>query len=126
MPYPWASFSGFFFHREETAIYGTDIGWVKTPSYSRQRPLGTATDVITTLSIGSAERTFELHLTPARYTALESLLNSQGLFTDWTRPTPDSRQAFLAEVSPLGDVISYSKDGTAIRKRHARVTLVTL
>lgn len=125
MPFPFAGFGGFLFRREEHSIWGTDVGWALTPAYNRTRILGSSTDVITTLSIGSAERTFELNLTPERFAALQSLLNTSGLFTDWGRPSPDSRMAFLSDVTPLEDIISNDHLLTSQRKRRARVTLVS-
>jgi hypothetical protein len=94
------------FRREEQAIWETDSGWALSPNYSRQRPLGTGTDVVTTLSIGSAERSFEVMLAPDRFRALQSLINTKATFTDWRRPIPDSRMAFLTEVTPLADVVA--------------------
>lgn len=93
------------FRREETALPETDAGWALAPSYSRQRPLGSATDVITTLAIGSAERAFECFLTPNRFKSLEFMLNTKALFTDWEKPIPDSRMAFLSEVTLLDSAI---------------------
>lgn len=104
--YPWPSFIGFKFESTESPIWGTDAGWVLSPSYSRQRPLGSSGDVITALAIGSAERTFEVYLTPARFLILQGLLNTTGSFTDWTRPLPESRNAFLTEVVAQENVIS--------------------
>lgn len=123
--YPWPSFGGFSFRKEEHAIYGTDAGWTNAPTYARNRPLGSDSDVITALSIGSAERTFEIILTPERFAALFNLLNTKGLFTDWERPIPDSRQAFLSELVPLANVISSDTRATAQRKRHCRVTFIS-
>lgn len=125
MGYPWPSFGGFLFQRDETVIWGTDAGWEKAPTYNRQRPLGTSSDVITTLAIGSSERTFEAVFTVERFTALEGLLNTKAVFTDWGRPLPDSRNAFLSEVVPIEDVISYFPDGVPKRKRRARLTFVS-
>lgn len=125
MPYPFAGFGGFQFRREEHALWGTDIGWALAPSYSRQRPLGSSSDVISALAIGSAERSFELHLTPERFDALQSLINTTGLFTDWTRPVPDSRMAFLTEVTPIEDVISYDHLKSSQRKRRTKITLAS-
>jgi len=55
MPYPWASFSSFYFQHEEWPIFGTDSRWTLRPSIDRVRPLGTSIDSITTLAIGSGE-----------------------------------------------------------------------
>lgn len=132
--YPWPSFGGFLFTTDERALFETDAGWVRTPAYDRTRAFGTATDVITATSIGSAERTFELMLTPERFAALETMLNSKAVFTDWTRPVPDSRLAFMTEITALGDVVSSrvfapntapSPGFMPRRKRHVRLTFVT-
>lgn len=102
MPFPWPSFGGFrFLGVNERPIFRTDRGWNISITTSRQRPLGTATDSIVTLAIGSASRSFELYLTPARFATLQALVNTTALFTDWDRPDPDSRQAFLASVMQL-------------------------
>lgn len=126
MPYPWFSAGGFRFRREEMPIYGTDTGWLRTPSYNRQRPLGTSVDVVNAIAIGSAERSFEVNLTPARYAVLESLLNTQFLFTDWRRPIPDSRNAFLSEVAgTIQDQIGHRPDGIPQRKIRTRISLIS-
>ena len=121
--YPYPSFGGFQFKRDEH--FYSDTNWVKTPSYQRQRPLGTGTDVAIALSIGSAERTFELYLTPTRFAQLEGMLNTTGLLTDWGRPIPDSRQAFLTEVTPSSDVYSYKPTGITGRKIPTKLTFIT-
>lgn len=125
--YPFPSFGGFQFKREETAVYGTDTGWNIVPAYSRQRPLGSAADAITTMSIGSADRSFELYLTPERFQILLSLINTKALFTDWNRPVPDSRNAFLAEVTQINTgLYSYKGPNGITRKILARVALVSV
>lgn len=124
--YPWPSLGGFLFQSSEHSIYGLDSGWSLSPSYSRQKPLGSATDVATTIAIGSRERSFELNLTVARFNALESLINTSVSFTDWNRPVPDSRNVFVAEVVPtISEQTSYIPGGIAQRKIRARVTLIT-
>lgn len=125
MPYPWPSFGGFVFRREEHIIWGTDVGWAESPSYSRQRPFGSETDSIISLAIGSAERQFEINLTPTRMAALRLMLNARALLTDWARPTPDSRMAFLTEITPLEEVISFSREATAARKYRVRLAFVS-
>jgi hypothetical protein len=106
VPYPWPSFGGFLFQKNEEALWESDAGWVPAPTYDRQKPLGSATDVITALSIGSLERTFEIVIAPDRYRALFTMLNSAAVLTDWERPIPDSRPAFLTELTPLNSTIS--------------------
>lgn len=121
--YPYPSFGGYQFHRDEH--FYSDTNWVKTPAYQRQRPLGSATDVAIALSIGSAERSFELYLTPARFAQIEGMLNTSALFTDWGRPVPDSRQAFLTEVTSSQDVYSYKPTGITGRKIPTKLTFIT-
>lgn len=125
MAAPWAGFGGMQFNKEEHAIWGTDPGWNNAPKISRTSPLGSATDVMTALAIGSRDRVFEMFLTPARFEALRSLINTTGLFTDWERPIPDSRQAFLVNVESMENVISSDTHATKQRKIHTRVTLVS-
>ena len=125
MAYPFAGFGPFLFQREEWPIHGTDGGWNRSPSVSRSRPLGSATDDIVALAIGSAERSFECHLTPARFAALEALANTTGTLVDWARPTPDSRSAYLAKVSQLGSVAAICEDGQTRRKIRVRLEFVS-
>lgn len=106
MPYPWPSLGGFIFKKDEQAIFESDTYWLLAPGYSRQRPLGTDSEVITTLSIGSSERSFEVNLTPSRYKSLENMINSKVPFTDWTRPIPETRMVFISEVSIVQEVFS--------------------
>lgn len=121
--YPYPSFGGFQFHKDES--WYSDTNWVKIPSYQRSRPLGSATDVAIALSIGSAERSFELYLTPTRFSQLEGMVNTTAQFTDRGRPIPDSRQAFLTEVTPNQDVYSYQPTGIVGRKIPTKVTFIT-
>lgn len=123
--YPWPSLGGFQFKRDETVIWGTDTGWVRTPAYSRQRPLGSANDVIVALAIGSAERNFEVYLSTERYAALELLVNSIVVFTDWLRPIPDSRQVVVASIEPGEEVVGVAVTGLKHRKVRTRINLIT-
>ncbi len=127
MPFPWSSFGAFKFQRREQVLHDTDSGWSRTPAISQQRPLGSAIDSIVTLAVGSAVRTFECYLTPARFITLEALVNTSALFTDWDRPTPDSRQAFLRRVSQVRrtDVLVRSSNGVTPNSIRARVELVS-
>lgn len=127
MPYPWPSFGSFRFAKDERVVFDTDNGWLRQPSISEQRPLGSATSSIVTLAIGSARRTFECRLTPARFAALEALVNTTALFTDWDRPTPDSRQAFLRSVTPLdrSEVLVCRNDGSTPNTVRVRVELIS-
>ena len=121
--YPFPSFGGFQFKKEES--WHTDTNWSKSPSYQRSRPLGSATDVAIALSIGSSERTIETYLSPERFAQLEGMLNTTALFTDRGRPIPDSRQAFLLEVIPSQEMYSYAPTGIVGRKIPTKITLIT-
>lgn len=127
MSYPWASVgASFLFKRDEQPIFGTDLGWLRDPSYNRARPLGTAIDSIVTLAIGSSVRQFECYLSPTRYTQLEALQNTADSFTDWDRPTPNSQQAFLARISALDrDVVVTCSDGSTQKRIRTLVELVS-
>jgi len=125
MSYPFAGFGAFLFQREEWPIHGTDGGWNRSPSINRSRPLGSATDDIVALAIGSAERSFECYLTPARYASLEALVNTTGTFVDWARPTPDSRSSYLAKVTQAGWVAVLCEDGQTRRKIRTRLEFVS-
>lgn len=127
MPYPWPSFGTFYFGRRERAIHTTDSGWGRNISVSQQRPLGTAIDSVVALAVGSAVRTFECYLTPTRFAVLEALVNTTALFTDWDRPTPDSRSAYLRRLSPVNrsGVLVCNDDGETPNSVRARVELVS-
>jgi hypothetical protein len=131
MGYPWPSFGTFQFKRTETAHFETDAGWVLAPTYAQQRPIGSTVDNIIAISIGSASRTFECNLEQSRLNELQSRLNTQATFTDWVRPLPNSRPAFLTEVTPLERFIHVSKstdpaiNGTFQIEYRVRVTLIS-
>lgn len=127
MPYPWPSFGGFRFLRNEQVLHVSDSGWSRNLALSQQKPLGSATDNIVTLAVGSAVRTFECYLTPSRFSTLEALVNTTALFTDWDRPTPDSRQAFLRRVNQVRrtDVRVCINNGGTPNSIRARVELVS-
>lgn len=120
--YPWPSFGAFQFLREETAHFNTDAGWNLSPSYVTQRPLGSGTSVSVTTAIGSADRSFELTLAPARLALLQTFLNTVALFTDWSRPLPDSRLAKLTEVSS----VDYGAGGPGFNLQRIRTKISLL
>lgn len=127
MSYPFPSFGSFNFQRDETADWEGDVGWIPSPSYGRSRALGTNKDILTTFSIGSFERTIEVNLSWDRYQIILSLLNSYAVFTDWRRPTPESKPAFLSEVVPIRDVL-VSKDlcgAQGMFKKRTRLTFIS-
>lgn len=129
--YPWASFGEMKFRREETAQWETDAGWVMTPTYMQQKILGSMVDYIVATGIGSATRTFEMILEPDRYELLRSKLNTTAQFTDWTRPLPDSRMAFLSEVTLMTNIFHFDskgrvgRGGRISRGVHIKVTLLS-
>jgi fructose-1,6-bisphosphatase/inositol monophosphatase family enzyme len=125
MGYPWAGFSSFLFTRDEIPIFGTDMGWQRLPSIDRARPLGSATDSIVTTAAGSATRAFELYLDPTRLAALEALVNTTGTFTDWERPTPDTRSAFLRALLNLERLAVKCHDGVTRQRFRVRVELIS-
>ena len=124
--YPWPSFGSFLFKKEETAHWETDAGWVLAPTFAQARPIGSTTDNILAISIGSAVRTFEVNLTYARFNELLGRLNTTAVFTDWDRPLPTSRSAFLQEVTPLERLIHQSpSSGKFEPEFRVRITLVS-
>lgn len=125
MPYPWPSFGSFQWHRDETAIFGTDTGWNRQPGYAQSRPLGSARDSIVTLAIGSAARKFECLLSPSRYDELAGLVNSAAFFTDWERPAPGQRFAFLANIEQRQWVAVRCSDGETEKRIRTVVSLIS-
>ena len=125
MAYPFAGFGSFLFRDSERPMVDTDTSWAVKPTIARSRPLGSATDNIRTMAIGSAERSFELRMDEDRYATLQALINTVGAFTDWTRPTPDSRQAYLANATIVAHVASISRTGKGHRKYRVRVELIS-
>lgn len=125
MAFPWPSLDTFLFERDERPLDGTDSGWNIRPSYSRSRALGANLDNVVTLAIGSAERSFEAYLAPARFSALSALVNTPATFTDWQQPDPDSRAAFILNVTELGRTRVLCSDGVTRERVHARVELLS-
>lgn len=125
MAYPWPGFDTFLFTRDEAPITGSDTGWNQAPSYARSRPLGGTSDSIVTLAIGSAERTLEVFLSPDRFAALAALVNTSATFTDWERPTPDSRSAFLTSLQQQEFVAVRCSDGSTQKRIRTAINLVS-
>lgn len=124
--YPWPSFGTFVFTREEAILWGTDVGWVLSPSIAQARAIGATRDNILATTIGSRIRSFEIILKPDRQAVLEGFINTTALFTDWERPAPDSRQAFLAEVTPVDKFFTSNKlSGRPAIARRFRISLVS-
>lgn len=126
MSYPFAGLGSFLFDRDEHPIFSSDMGWNRArPSIDRQRPLGSATDSIVTIALGSAERSFSMYLSPDRAVELEQMVNTTADFTDWTRPEPDTRQAFLASVIRQEIVQVICTDGVTRARWRCSVSLVS-
>jgi hypothetical protein len=125
MSFPFAGFSSYLFANDERPVRDSDTDWNVAPTVNRSRSLGTATDRIQAMAIGSAERSFELFLEPARFATLKALINTTATFTDWTRPTPDSRSAYLQNVRSGGNIAVLCSDGATRRKIRALVTLIS-
>jgi hypothetical protein len=124
MAYPFAGFGSIFFADDERPLETSDSNWINEPSYARSRALGSAKDNIRTLAIGSAERSFEILMTASRYAAARALINTTATFTDWDRPTPDSRSAKLANVRFVANVGVLCSDGATRRKIRCRWELI--
>lgn len=123
MPYPWASFGTFFFKTEERPTDGLGGGWNYAPAEGRSRALGTYSDSVVLLSVGSATRQFDCYLAPARVNQLRSLLWTVDTFTDWDRPVPDSRPARLDEVTYDSSVAFTKADCDGPTDRRVLVTV---
>lgn len=120
MPYPWPSFGSFTWLFDEKALDGIGGQWKRKPSIERIRPLGSGTDSILVMAVGSSERQFECYLSPDRFLTLEALANTVATFTDWDRP-PDSRSAYLESVEGGAFVPVICSDG--ITRRRIRTTV---
>lgn len=127
MAYPWPGFGTFVFTREERPIHGSDTGWQRDhPNYDVAMPLGSSRDSVVLIAVGSARRSFECYLSPTRYTALEALLTTSAVFTDWSQPTPDSRQAVLMALSAIDQYVTMRcSDGVTRRRVQASLELLT-
>lgn len=126
MAYPWPSFGSFTFKRSESALWGTDVGWALSPTIAQTRPIGSVKDHIVATAIGSRARSFEINLETDRQAQLESLINTTAVLTDWERPVPDSRPAFLVSVEPVDRFLHQaSQSGQTTFARRFRVTFVS-
>lgn len=125
MSFPWPSFGTFVFKRDETELWGSDQGWALSPSYAQMRPIGSTKDHIVATAIGSASRSFECYLEPSRFLSLQAKINTVDDFTDWERPTPDSRQAMLMEVVPVEKTFHRDRTGLTKPVIRTRVTLLS-
>lgn len=132
--YPWAGFEDtlgtqFKFRSDEQPIEGTDTFWRKQPKRDQSSNLGSSRDSIRTLAVGSATRTFELWMEQSRLDQFEGMLGRNGYFTDWLRPTPDSRAAYISEVTPQREAFGFQQscddDNPHKRKIRTRVTVLS-
>lgn len=124
MPYPWPSFGSFIFRRDESPMFGTDLGWQRSHSFAREQVIGGKSDSVVHMSAGSPERTFECWLSPDRLAEFEAQVGTRKTFTDWQRPEPDSRPAVLSEVRRQDEGAVRCSDGETRRKIRIRVRMV--
>ena len=131
--YPWAGYDGLGnFKRAEMPLFGTDKGWNYSPQIDYGKVLGAAREDVAVLGLGSARRSWEMHMEPDRFATLQALIGTFGTLTDWTRPTPDSRAVVLAQVEQVDPEVgqggcdtSVSTPAHASRKIRVRVDWVS-
>jgi hypothetical protein len=128
MPYPWPSFGTFQFNATEKPSIEDDSGWVVSITAAKGRALGAVSDSITVMALGSRTRNFSIYLAEDRLAQLQALIGSVAAFCDWSRPTPDSRNAFLDTVEQ-GDAIIRVGNSRGLslsdQRRKVRVTLTS-
>lgn len=124
-----ASFGAFTFGVDEEPV--ADTGWV----YPRvladiTLPLGAARESIVYMNVpaggisgavGSAKRTLEFYLTKAQQAALEALVNTTDVFSDW-ESTPQGKTALLASCESLNAVTGWY--ATTSQRRRVRIELI--
>lgn len=128
MAYPWPSFGTFLFNAGEKPALDGDSGWVVNITSAKGRALGALSDSVTVMALGSKTRTLEIYLAEDRLLALQAFVGTTASFCDWTRPTPDSRQAFLDSVEQGTDVIrvgNFRGLNTSAERRKVRILLTT-
>jgi len=129
MAYPWPSFGSFTFQADEKPpIEGGDTGWVVGITSSSNRALGAISDSITVLAIGSRTRQIMIYMAADRLAALQALVGTIDAFCDWTRPTPDARQAFLNSVEQEVDILkttNFRGLNTSNERRRVRIALTS-
>lgn len=110
MPYPFPSFGTFLFTENREA--DTDTWWNRESQATFRRFLS---DFPNDLSYvrptqrGNGVRSFEIQMTLDRVIMLQnSYQNTLADFTDWQRPTPDSRYAWLKTVQVLPEPVKIS------------------
>lgn len=128
MPYPWPSFGTFQFNATEKPSIDDDSGWVVSITTAKTRALGALTDSITLVALGSRSRSFSIYMAEDRLAALQALVGTSAAFCDWTRPTPDSRQAFLDAVEQGDSIIRVGNSrglSQSDQRRKVRVSLTS-
>lgn len=127
MAYPWPGFGTFQFTKYERPAYNADTGWKPSISTARNRALGALTDSVVTMALGSLEREFSVMLSQSRMEELQALVGTTATFTGWTRPTPDSRPAYLESVVQDAEILRTSnKAGEQTdERRNVRVSLTS-
>lgn len=125
MAFPFAGFGTFQFRREEGPLIDSDSDWVGSISASRTRPLGSSTDNIVVMAVGSEERQLEFLFSPDRLDMLRALVGTTATFVDWDRPVPRQRSVFLAAVEPQAQLAVVCEDGETKRRIRTRITLLS-
>ncbi len=128
MAYPWPSFGTFLFNATERPAVEEDTGWVVNISASKSRALGALTDSITLTALGSRQRDFSIYLAEDRLLEFLALVGTTAAFCDWTRPTPDNRQAFLDSAVQSSEILRVSNFrglSTSDQRRKVRVSLTS-
>lgn len=128
MPYPWPSFGSFQFNASERPPIDGDTGWVVGITAQKGRALGALTDSVTVMALGSRTRNLEIYLAEDRLAELQALVGTTAAFCDWTRPTPDSRQAFLESVEQGNELIrvgNFRGLSQSDQRRKVRVSLTS-
>lgn len=97
---PWAGFSTMLWQRNEMPLQNTDTLWTPTAIIDDAHPLGAAKDDIQLLGF-TFKRQFEAYWEPSRHALLVALIGTIGLYVDWQRPVPDSRQAYFESITTL-------------------------
>jgi hypothetical protein len=123
-----AGFGAFTFGADEEPV--ADTGWL-TPRVTADitLPLGAARESIVYTNVlyggfgtnGSAKRTLEFYLTKAQQAALEALVNTVDVFTDW-ESTPVGMTALLLSCECLDAITGWYS--TASQRRRVRIELL--
>lgn len=108
--YPFPSFGTFLF--KEDLDNTTDTWWNRESKATFRRFLSDYPNdlsYVRPVERGNGLRSFEMQMTLARVTELQNnYQNTLAVFTDWQRPTPDSRYAWLKTVQVLPGPVQVS------------------